>query len=271
MFSRMYHAWKTFLRKTIVDVRSLSTSCCFLPLHHLAFSDVSHSRFYRYHVVFFHCIISRLAMRHSRVFSLKNLEILKRYIVSPSIKCPRGCIACGKHFYVRRAWMWDRCEYHVVFFHCIISRLAICHSRVFSLGILEILKRYIASPSLKCHRGCITRGKHFYVRRAWMWDRCRYHVVLFHCIILRLGMCHIRVFSLGILEILKRCIVSPSLQCPRGCITRGKYFYVRRAWMWDRCRHHVVFFHCIISRLGMCHSRVFIDIVLFSSIASSLV
>ena len=168
--------------------------------------------------------------------------------------------------------MWDRCRYHVVFFHCIISRLAMCHCRSFSLGILEILKRYIVSPSLKCFRGCITRGKHFYVRLAWIWDRCRYHfyvrrgwmwdrfqyhVVFFHCIISRLAMCHNRVFSLGILEILKRYIVSPSLKCPLWRNTRGKHFYVRHAWMWDRCRYHVVFFHCIISRLAMCHSRSF--------------
>ena len=167
--------------------------------------------------------------------------------------------------------MWDRCRYHVVFFHCIISRLAMCHSRVLSLGILEILKRYIVSPSLKCPRGFITRGKNFYVRRAWMWDRCRYHVLFFHCIISRLAMCHNRVFSLGILEIIKRYTVSPILKCHRGCITRGKDFYLRRAWMWDRCRYHVVFFHWIISRLAMCHLRVFIDIMLFSSIASSSV
>ena len=146
MSSRMYHAWKTFLRKTCLNVRSLSISYCFLPLRHLAFSDVSQSRFHRYHVVSFHCIILRLAMCHNRVLSLGILKILKKCKVLPSLKCVCGCITRGKHFYVRRAWMWHRCRYHVVFFHCIISGLAMCHNRVFSLGILEIFKRYIVSP-----------------------------------------------------------------------------------------------------------------------------
>ena len=37
--------------------------------------------------------------------------------------------------------MWNCCRYHVVVLHCIVSRLAMCHSRVFSLEILEVLSR----------------------------------------------------------------------------------------------------------------------------------
>ena len=163
-------------------------------------------------------------------------------------KIPSRGLRSGKHCYVKTARMWDRCRYHEVFFHRIVSRLTIWHCHVFSQGILEIFNRCKVTPSLKCPRGCITRGKHFYVRRAWMWDRCRYHVVFFHCIISRLAMCHNRVFSLGILEILKRYIVSPSLKCSGRCLTQQNYFYVKSASMWDCCRYHVVFFHCIISR-----------------------
>ena len=196
-------------------------------------------------------------MFHSCISSFGILEILNMYIVSLSLKCPHGRLERGKHFYVKNARMWEHCRCHVVFIHCILSSLAMFQGHVFSINILEILNRCIISLSIKCPRGYLTRGKHFYVRRAWMWDRCGYHVVFFHCIISRLAMCHNRVFSLGILEILKKYIVSPSLKCPRGCITREKHFYVRRSLMWDRCRYHVVFFHCIISRLSMCHNHVF--------------
>ena len=120
--------------------------------------------------------------------------------------------------------MWDRCRCHIVFYHCIVSRLAMSHSWVFSLGILEILKRSIVSPSRKCPRECLTRGTHFYVKSAWIWDHCRYHVVFYHCIVSRLAMSHSPVFSLEILEILNRSIVSPSRKCSRGCLTRGTHF-----------------------------------------------
>ena len=177
-------------------------------------------------------------MCHNRVFSLGILEILNSYIVSPSLKWFRGCITGGKHFYVICAWMWGRCRYHVVFFHCIISRLAMCHNRVFSLGILEILKRYIVSPSLKCPRGGNTRVKHFYVRCALMWARCRYHVVFIHCILSSLAMFQSHVFSINILEILNRCIISRSIKCPSRYLTRRKHFYVKSAYMWHCCRYH---------------------------------
>ena len=45
MSSRESHAWKISLREKCVDVRLLSISCTLLPLHDLAFSDVSQSRF----------------------------------------------------------------------------------------------------------------------------------------------------------------------------------------------------------------------------------
>ena len=53
------------------------------------------------------------------------------------------------------------------------------HSHVFSLGILHIFNRCKVSPSLKCRLGCLTREQYFYVKSVWIWDCCRYHVVLF--------------------------------------------------------------------------------------------
>ena len=52
--------------------------------------------------------------------------------------------------YLKSAWIRNCFRNHVVFFHCIVSRLVMCHSRVFSLGFLEILNRCIVLPSLKC-------------------------------------------------------------------------------------------------------------------------
>ena len=195
MSSHVSHAWKIYLRENCVDD----------------------------HVVFFHCIILRLAMCHSRVFSLGISEILNRCIVSPSLKCPRECLTCGKYIYVKSARMLDCCRYIVVFFRCIVSRIAMCHSRVFSIRILEILNRCIVLPFSKFPRGCLTRVKYINVKGAWMWDCCRYRVVFVHCVVSRLSLCYSRVFSLGILEILNSCIVSPSLKCSGRCLTRRKY------------------------------------------------
>ena len=211
----------------------------------------------RCHIVFYHCIVSRLAMSHSWVFSLGILEILKRSIVSPSRKCPRECLTRGTHFYVKSAWIWDHCRYHVVFYHCIVSRLAMSHTSVSSLRILKLLNRSIVSSSRKCSRWCRKRRTHFYVKSAWMWDLCRYHVVFYHCIVSRLAMSRSCVFTLGILEIFNSCILSPSLKCPRGCLTRGTHVHVKSAWMWDCCWYHVVFYHCIVSLLVMWQSRIF--------------
>ena len=195
-------------------------------------------------------------MCHSPDFSLRILKILNRCTVSSSLKCPRGSRTRGKYLYVKSAWMWDCCRYHVLYFHCMISRLAMCHSRVFSILILETLNKCIVLHSLKCARGCPTLGKYFHVKSSWMWDCCQSHVALFHCVVSRLVMCQSRVFSLGILETLNRCIASPSLKCSRGCLTPWKFIYVKSSWMRHCCRYHVVFCHCILSHLALFQSRV---------------
>ena len=69
-----------------------------------------------------------------------------------------------------------------------------CHSRVFSILILETLNKCIVLHSLKCARGCPTLRKYFHVKSSWMWYCCRYHVV-FHCIVSYLAMFHNLVFS----------------------------------------------------------------------------
>ena len=175
-----------------------------------------------YHVVYFHCTVSCLAMFHGCVFSLRIFELLKRCIVSLSLKCPRVYLIRVKYFYVKNAWLWGFCRYRVVFFFCIVSDLAKFH--VISLGILEVLNRCIVSHSLLWFRGHLSRGKDFYIKRTWMLDWCRYNVVFFQCSVSRLAMFHSRVFSLGILEILKRTLVSSFLKCSRGCLTRVKYY-----------------------------------------------
>ena len=50
-----------------------------------------------------------------------------------------------------------------------------------------------------------------------------------------LAMFDSRVCSLAILEVLDRCKVSLRLECPRECLTRGKYIYVKSACMGDCC------------------------------------
>lgn len=88
-----------------------------------------------------------------------------------------------------------------------------CHRRAFSLGILEILKRCKVLPSLKCLLGCVTRGKYFYVKTAWIGNCCRYQVVLFLCIVSCLAMCNNCIFGFEMFEILNRWKVPPSIKC----------------------------------------------------------
>ena len=115
--------------------------------------------------------------------------------MSLSLKCPCGCLTRVKYIYVEITSMWHWFRNHVVFTHCMVSRLAMWQSRVSRLEILEILHRRIVSPSLKWLRGCLTRVKFIYVKSAWMWDCFRYHVVSFDCTASHLAMYQSRVFS----------------------------------------------------------------------------
>ena len=83
MSSRVFYVGKIFVRKKRVDARSLSISCPFLVLRHLAFSDIPLSRFQ----------------------SCGILEMLNRCKVSKSVKCPCGCLTSGQYFKVKCAWM----------------------------------------------------------------------------------------------------------------------------------------------------------------------
>ena len=187
---RVSHACIIFLREKYVAVRLLSISFSFFPLHCLGFRDVPFLRF------------------QSR--DLGNTQHAHSFAIS---KMSSRCLTRWKYFYVKSAWMWDCFRHHLVFFHCIVLRLAMCHSRVFSLGILEILKRCKVLPSLKCLLGCVTRGKYFYVKTAWIGNCCRYQVVLFLCIVSCLAMCNNCVFGFEMFEILNRWKVPPSIKC----------------------------------------------------------
>ena len=124
--------------------------------------------------------------------------------------------------------MWGRWRYHVVFFHCMVSRIAMSHSRVFSIGILEFLNKCIVWPSLKCLRRCLTHAKEVYVKSAWVWDCCGYHVLLFLSYVSRLAMCHSRIFSLGILEFLWQVHGSALFKVSRLVSYEGKINWLKK-------------------------------------------
>ena len=137
----------------------------------------------------------------------------------------------------------------IVYFSFIASsRTYLCPTHAFSV------KRCILSPYLKVPCGCSTRGKYFYVTTAWMSYNCGYHVLFFHCTV-RVQLCPKFAF------LFNSCILSLSLKCPRGCTTREKYFYVKSVLKWDCVRHHLVFFHCIVSRLAIYHNRILSQLV----------
>ena len=164
-------------------------------------------------------------MCHSRVFSILILEILNKCIVLHSLKCARGCPTLGKYFHVKSSWMWYCCRYHVVFFHCIVSCLAMFHNRVFiqqahNFALSKMFSRVSHGWKICLREKCVD------VR-----------LLSISCCIRplhRLAFSDVpqsRFESRDLLNLQQMHTNSPSLKCPRRCPTREKYFYVESAWM----------------------------------------
>ena len=139
MSPRLSHTWKTFLRENCVDVKLLSISFSFHPLHRIEFSDVPQSRFKSRDLGNPQQVYSfALSKMSSRLFYVGKIFVRKERVDvrSLSISCP---------FLLLR---------HLAFSDVPLSRFQ-------SRGIFEMLNRCKVSPSIKCPCGCLTSGQYF--------------------------------------------------------------------------------------------------------------
>ena len=108
----------------------------------------------------------------------------------------------------------------------------------------------MVSPSFKWHRGCSTRV--VYLKSACASDFWWYQVVFVHFILYH--------FKISLAQIFYQEVhISRARNFPRAYTTREKYFFLESAWMCNCWIYIVGVFHCLVLRLAMWHSCVFIQ------------
>ena len=83
------------------------------------------SDFCWYQVVFVHCILWHFKISLTQIF-YQEVHILR------ARNFPRAYTTREIYFYLESAWMCNCCVYNVGVFHCLVLRLAIWHSCIFS-------------------------------------------------------------------------------------------------------------------------------------------
>ena len=105
-------------------------------------------------------------------------------------------------------------------------------------------------PSLKWVPGCSTRVK--YLKSACASHFCSYHVVFVDCILYHFKISLAQTFN-------QEVHISSAQNFCRAYTTREKYFFSEIAWMCNCWTYIVGVFHCLVLRLAMWHSCVFIQ------------
>ena len=83
--------------------------------------------------VTFLLISSSLRPLHPVYFEIFLAQIFYQEVhISRGRNFPRACTTREKYFYLESAWMCNCCVYNVGVFHCLVLRLAMWHSCVFS-------------------------------------------------------------------------------------------------------------------------------------------
>ena len=164
--------------------------------------------------------------------------------------CPLSDEICGcstRVEYLKSACASHFCWYQVVFVHCILWILKYSYLR-FSI------KRYIFH-AYKTFLARIPRlEKYFFLESAWTFNWCVYNVCVIDCLVLRLAMWHICVFS-------QQMHVAPSFQWHPGCSTRVEY--LKRVCTSHICWYQVGFVHCILCILKYSYLRFSIKRYIF--------
>ena len=154
---------------------------------------------------------------------------------------PRAYTTREKYFFYESAWMCNYRVYIVGVFHCLVLRLAMWHSCVFSqqmhgLALFEMRSRVFHA--------------------CWIPEDCVRVIFLLISISLRpLHPVHCKIFLRKIFY--QEVHISRAQNFPGAYNTREKYFFLESASMCNCCVYIVGVFHCLVLRLAMWHSFVF--------------
>ena len=156
---------------------------------------------------------------------------------------PRAYSTRGKYFFLESAWMCNCWIYIVGVFHCLVLGLAMWHICVFSqqmhgLALFQMTSRVFYACRIPEECVCIT----FLLISSSL---CSLHPV------------HFKIFLAQIFY--QEVHISRARNFPRAYSTREKYFFLERAWMCNCWIYIVGVFHCLVLRLAMWHSCVFIQ------------
>ena len=207
---------------------------CFTRVEYQKNACASHFRWYQ--VAFVHCILSHFKISLAQIFC-------QEVHISRAQNIPRAYTTREKYFYLESAWMCNCCVYNVGVFHCLVLRLAMWHSCIFSQQMHGL-------ALFKWHPGCSTHVE--YLKSACTSHLCWYQVVFVHCILWH--------FKISLAQIFYQEVhISRARKFPRAYTTREIYFYLESAWMCNCCVYNVGVFHCLVLRLAMWHSCVFIQ------------
>ena len=131
-----------------------------------------------YIVGVFHCLVLRLAMWHSFVFS-QQMHGLALFEMSSRVfharRIPEECVRVTFLLISSRLWPLNPVHFKISLAQIFYQEVHISRGRNFS-------------------RAYTTREKDFFLEIAWTCSCCVYIVAVFHCLVLRLAMWHSCVF-----------------------------------------------------------------------------
>ena len=126
--------------------------------------------FWWYQVVLVHCILWHLIISLAQIF-------YQKVHISRARNFPRPYTTREKYFYLESAWLCNCCAYNVGVFHCLVLRLAMWHSCVFSqhfipwhfiISLAQIFYQEVhISRARNFPRAYTTREKYFFLESAW--------------------------------------------------------------------------------------------------------
>ena len=192
------------------------------------------SHFCWYQVVFVHFILYHFKISLAQIF-------YQEVHISRARNFPRAYTTREKYFFLESAWMCNCCVYIVGFFHCLVLRLAMWHSCVFSqqmhgLALFPVTSRVF--HACRIAKECVR--------------------VTFLLISSSLRAVHPVNFKIFLAQIFYQEVhISRARNFPRAYTTREKYFFLESASMCNCCVYIVGVFHCLVLRLAMWHSFVF--------------
>ena len=170
--------------------------------------------------VTFLLISSSLRPLHPVHFEIFLAQIFYQEVhISRGRNFPRANITREKYFYLESAWMCNCCVYNVGVFHCLVLRLAMWHSCVFSQqmhGLALFHVRFRVFHACRRPEECVR--------------------VTFLLISSSLRPLHPVHFKISLAQIFYQEVhISRARNFFCACTTREKYLYLESAWMCNCC------------------------------------